>query len=105
VFPPKRKAEHHRGTFHVRSRALVAAAYQNPHQTCWRCGHRLQDCRPHRNGKPAKWTAGHLIDGQVDGPLAPECSPCAASSGARLANLRAKARRTPTRPQRTELTW
>jgi hypothetical protein len=102
AFPrDKQKPAHHRGTYHVRSRALVAAAYADPSTRCWRCGNTLDQCEPHRNGKPARWTAGHLIDGLQDGPMAPECSPCNSQAGARLGNriMRAKRR------QRTNLTW
>jgi hypothetical protein len=92
-FPTRVKPAHYRGTYHARSRALVAAAYANPDTRCWRCGLRLHECKPHRNGRPAKWTAGHLNDGEVNGPLAPECSPCAVTSGARLGNWRSRQRR------------
>ena len=58
---------------------VVAWANHHPTATCWRCGNTIDKCRPHRNGKPARWTAGHLKDGQPDATLtladlAPEAS-------------------------------
>jgi len=49
----------------------------------------------HESKPDAIWTAGHVIDGQVDGRLLPECSPCNYGAGARLRNG----------PPRTGLTW
>lgn len=91
--PAKVKAPHHRGTYHVESAKIRAAAYAQPWTTCWRCGQTLAQIRAR---KPrAKWTAGHINDGEVGGVLLPECSPCNASAGAKLGN----ARRNPKRPQ------
>lgn len=88
------KPPHYRGTYHVQAARLRAAAYANPHTTCWRCGLTLHQI--HRAHPRAKWTAGHLIDGQPGGQLAPECSHCNYSNGQRLRHQAA---------QRTELTW
>jgi hypothetical protein len=52
------------------------AANANPATVCWRCGKTIQDHRPHRSGRPAFWTAGHLRDGDASSPLAPEASTC-----------------------------
>lgn len=42
-----------------------------------------------RRTKPrAVWHAGHLVDGVVGSPLAPECSPCNLSQGGKLGNQR-----------------
>jgi hypothetical protein len=70
---------------------VVRWANTNPHATCWRCGKTIDKCKPHRNGKPARWTAGHLKDGQLDATLTiadlhPECSGCNYSSGASFGN-------------------
>lgn len=67
------------------------AANLDPSTRCWRCGLTLDKCKPHRNGKRARWTAGHLIDGQADhtlalADLAAECSPCNYEFGARYGN-------------------
>lgn len=89
----KPQAAHHKGSHRRRAEAIVAAAYATPSTTCWRCGLTLDKCRPHRNGKPARWQAGHLIDGLKDGPLAAECSSCNTSAGARLGQQRSRRRR------------
>lgn len=88
MFPPRAKPAHHQGRYRTEAPRIVAAANADPETRCWRCGLRIHECRPHRNGKPAHWTAGHLNDGEVDGDLAPECSSCNASAGAQLAARR-----------------
>ena len=87
------KPAHYRGSYHVRSRAVRQAAYANPDTRCWRCGLTLAECRPHRNGKPARWTAGHVLDSNPNSPLLPECSPCNKSAGASYGNRLRGARR------------
>lgn len=90
------KAPHHRGTYHVTAAKVRANANANPDTKCWRCGRTLAQHPPHKNGKPAKWTAGHRVDGQVGGPLAPEASTCNYSAGATTGNQRRGG---------TDLTW
>lgn len=80
------KPAHYRGTYHVASAKVRAAAWANPLTTCWRC--RLTMQQIHLTHPRAKWTAGHLVDGQVGGPLAPECSPCNYAAGGRLRHTR-----------------
>lgn len=92
--PSKPKPAHYRGTYHVQARLVRAHAYANPNTRCWRCGETLQEIR--RRKPRARWTAGHLVDSQPGGALAPECGPCNYAAGARLTNTRA---------QRTALTW
>ncbi len=75
------KAAHHRGAHQRRAKAVTTAADNDPATRCWRC-HRTKA----EHGRP--WHAGHLNDGQVDGPLAPECEQCNTSAGARLGNQR-----------------
>jgi hypothetical protein len=70
------KAPHHAGTYHRRSLALVAAAYANPATTCWRCGKTLAEHRRTLTGKAPRWSAGHVVKGQVDGLLLPEVLSC-----------------------------
>lgn len=89
----RRKPAHYRGDYHVRSRRVREAAYADPLTRCWRCKLMLHECKPHRNGKPATWTAGHLIDGDPRSPLLPECSPCNKSAGASHGNALRGARR------------
>lgn len=84
----KSKGAHHRGTYHVDSRRVRAAANANPGTTCWRCGRTLAEHPPHRNGAPAHWTAGHIIDGDPTSPLAPEVSTCNYTAGAVTGNQR-----------------
>lgn len=95
----KAKAAHHRGTYQVRARKVVDLAKADPSTQCWRCGRTMTAVR--RLKPRARWTAGHLTPGQVDGPLAPECSPCNFGHGARMGNARRRLRRSP----RTDLTW
>lgn len=87
------KAAHHRGTYARQARLVRDAANRNPNTTCWRCGRTLDQHPPHKTGKPATWTAGHINDGQAGGPLAPEASTCNYSAGTRLRNERAKTRK------------
>lgn len=96
--PSKRHKPHHLGSYPAESQRLRQAAWADPSTLCWRCKQPLATCGPnrngrHRNGKPARWTAGHVTDGQVGGPLLPECSPCMASSGATYGNRLRGARR------------
>lgn len=86
---------HHRGT-HNRHAALVRRyAATHPDTRCWSCGRTLNQHEPHRNGQPAKWQAGHTIDGAINPPpwlnphppppgpwLAPEASTCNTTRGA-----------------------
>ena len=82
----------HSGTYPARAKALREAAYADPTTRCWRCKRMIHEIR-HRNGKPAHWTAGHLIDSDPTSPLLPECSPCNKSAGARYGNRLRGARR------------
>lgn len=78
----KPKQAHHRGTYHRRSRLVVAAARADLSTRCWRCNRTMAEIR---KVKPrAIWTAGHLVDGQIEGELRPECSPCNFGAGGRL---------------------
>ena len=86
--PARTKGAHHRGDYHVRSRQVRDQANADPTTTCWRCGRTLAQHPPHKNGKPARWTAGHLIDGDPTSPLAPEASTCNYSAGATTGNAR-----------------
>lgn len=77
------KPAHRRGTYHVASRQIRQAANANSNTKCWRCGLTLSEHAPHHDGKPAKWTAGHLRDGDPLSPMMPEASTCNYSAGAR----------------------
>ena len=84
------KPAHHRGSYHVQARRVRDAANRNPTTRCWRCGLTITEVR---KTKPrARWTAGHLVDGQAGGALAPECSPCNYSNGAAVGNAKRKPR-------------
>lgn len=89
----KVKPPHHKGTYYVASERIRAAAYADPSTICWRCRRTLAEIRA---TKPkARWTAGHLVDGQIEGRLAAECSPCNFAGGARLAHESMRRKRTP----------
>ena len=90
---------HQRRAYVLGSAQVRAAALNDPRSICWRCGLTLQEHMPHRNGKPAFWTAGHTIDGAdsqpwlhprvqpPDGPwLAAEASTCNFAAGAVAGN-------------------
>lgn len=76
------KGAHHTGTYQRRARLLRQAAYANPLTTCWRCGLTLDKHPPHKDGTPARWTAGHTRDSDPTAPLMPEASTCNYASGA-----------------------
>jgi hypothetical protein len=87
------KPAHYRGSYHVASRRVREAAAASPYTTCWRCGRTLAQHPPHKTGKPARWTAGHLRDGDPSSPLLPEASTCNKSAGAAHGNRLRGARR------------
>ena len=66
---------HHSGSYQRRADRVRQLAYANPATKCWRCSRTLAE-------HGTSWQAGHVIDGQVDGELRPECLPCNASAGA-----------------------
>jgi hypothetical protein len=70
------KQAHHRGTYHRRSLALVAQAYANPDTRCAYCGKTLAQHPRTRTGRLPRWSAGHVVKGQVDGALVPEVLSC-----------------------------
>jgi hypothetical protein len=77
---------HYTGNYTRRARLLRQAANANPDTRCWRCGRTLPEHPPHRSGHPPRWQAGHVVDSQVNGALAPEASTCNASAGASYGN-------------------
>lgn len=84
----KQKAAHHRGTYQVTAKRVTDAAYQNPYQQCWRCHLTLPQVQAKYPRRRVHWTAGHLVDGMTDGPLAAECSVCNYGHGAAMGNRR-----------------
>lgn len=96
------KPPHHSGTYHVRARRIREQANANPFTRCWRCGKTMDEIRQLR--PKAKWQAGHLVAGQVNGPMLPECSWCNAKHGQALSTASRQARRTQ-RQRVTDLTW
>lgn len=90
---PGRSRDHYRGDYARRAANVRRAAYLDPNTRCRRCGRTLNQHPPHRNGTPATWDAGHIHDGQIDGPLAPEASTCNRTAGATLGNQRRQARK------------
>ncbi|MEZ5217867.1 MAG: hypothetical protein R2715_15080 [Ilumatobacteraceae bacterium] len=81
-------------TYAKRAAAVRAAAKRNPDTRCWRCGRTLAEHAPHKSGRAAWWTAGHVNDGEVGGELRAEASTCNYSAGASYGN----AQRTRTEP-------
>lgn len=84
--PRKVKPAHYRGSYLVRARHVRQAAYADPSTPCGRCGLTLSEHPPHHNGKPARWQAGHVNDGEAGGRLRPEASTCNLSAGGVLGN-------------------
>lgn len=82
------KGPHHSGDYQRRAAAVRAAANRDPATVCWRCRLTLAQHEPHPNGKPATWTAGHVIDSDPSSPLMPEASTCNYSAGASAGNTR-----------------
>jgi hypothetical protein len=84
---------HHRGAYVARARAVRAAANANPNTRCWRCGHTLDHHPNTKTGRPPRWTAGHVRDGDPTSPLLPEADVCNYAAGAHRTNeLRANPR-------------
>lgn len=94
---PARNRAHYRGSYKREAQQLRAAAYANPDTRCGRCGLTLEEHAPHRNGKPATWDAGHVLDATPGAPLQPEASTCNRSAGTIKSN-QTRARTTTTRP-------
>jgi hypothetical protein len=82
----KVKGPHHRGTFHVQGRHVRQSAYANPATKCWRCGLTLADYAKQHGTQAARWTAGHVRDGEVGGVLLPEHFRCNVQAGNRARN-------------------
>lgn len=91
---------HYRGRYDRHRRLLLDLAATHRDAICWRDGLTLAQHPPHRDGKPATWTAGHTVDGDpgavpwvkvhaVPPPgswLALEASTCNYANGARRKN-------------------
>ena len=75
------KKPHHSGSYPRLAQAVRDDAYANPATVCHKCKRTLA-----QHGR--EWQAGHVIDGLVDGPLAPECAECNARDGAARGNAR-----------------
>jgi hypothetical protein len=95
-FPPRPKPAHYKGNYARRAKAIRDTANANPLTRC-RCGLLAHQHPPHRNGAQGRWTAGHVVDGQVGGALVPEWSTCNLQAGARLGNLRSRPTGKPSR--------
>lgn len=90
---------HRQGSYTADAKTITDQAYANPATRCWRCGLTLAEIQ--RTKPRARWDAGHVIDGQIGGPLKAECSPCNRGRGAAMGNRKRAGK--PTR--RTSLTW
>jgi hypothetical protein len=85
---PAANRSHYSRSYARRAATVRAQAYADPTTRCRRCGKTLAEV------PGSTWDAGHVIDGQIDGPLAPEHAGCNRSAGARLGNQRRKGLRT-----------
>jgi hypothetical protein len=83
--------------YQVRARQLRQRANADPSTRCWRCGLTLVEAQDRCPDKRIVWHAGHVIDGDNDGPLLPEHSHCNTSAGATAGNL--------ARPQQKASRW
>lgn len=72
---PAKNRDHYAGSYQRRAAQLRAYAYANPLTKCWRCGKTRAE-----HGK--RWQAGHIIDGDPNSTLAPECETCNTTAGA-----------------------
>jgi hypothetical protein len=77
---------HYRGDYAARARAIRTAARLDPATRCHRCHLTQAEYAATHGDRAATWQAGHLINGQVDGWLAPEHARCNASAGATHGN-------------------
>ena len=87
---------HWTADYRRRRRLLLATA--TPRSRCRRCGQTIDQHKPHTNGRPAYWQAGHLVDGDPSSPLALEASTCNLSAGGKLGASRLNQRREPVSP-------
>ena len=85
---PQRKGAHHTGAYQKMARQVVLAARADVTTRCWRCGLMLHEHAPHKNGRLAFWTAGHVVTGEVLSPLLPEASTCNFTAGGRTGAAR-----------------
>jgi hypothetical protein len=83
--------------YQVRSRQLRQRANADSSTRCWRCGLTLLEAREREPQRQIVWHAGHVIDGDNNGPLLPEHSHCNTSAGATAGNL--------ARPQQKASRW
>lgn len=79
---------HHSGAYRHEARLVRAQANADPMTRCWRCGKTLAQHPRHKTGRAPYWTAGHVVDSQRGGRLAPEVSTCNFSAGATTGNRR-----------------
>jgi hypothetical protein len=78
---------HHKDRRYVLASARIrAAANANPNTRCWRCGLTLAEHPNTKTGKPPRWTAGHIVDGDLSAGLRPEVDVCNYQAGAAAGN-------------------
>lgn len=77
---------HHAGPYARQARNLRAAANANPDTRCWRCHLTHAEYAAIHGTTAAAWQAGHVVDGQANGQLAPEHARCNHSAGASHGN-------------------
>lgn len=74
--------------------AIRDQANADPTTRCRRCGLTHEEAAQRWGTQAAAWTAGHINDGQVDGPLVAEHARCNYSAGATAGNRRRRGLRT-----------
>lgn len=87
---PGSHRDHYAGEYDRRARAVRAKANRDPTTCCMSpaCKHANGTLAQHPPG--STWDAGHVNDGQPNGPLQPEVSGCNRAAGAAMGNRRRK---------------
>jgi hypothetical protein len=83
---------HHHGTYAKRARLVRTAAWSDERTVCWRCGLTYREGVMRYGEAGARWQAGHVIDGQVNGELRPEHRTCNLRAGAAYGNSKREPR-------------
>lgn len=82
----KVKAAHHRGAHQRRAKLVCDWAWAHPDTRCARCGLTYAEAAKRWGQARAKWTGGHVNDGEINGAYQPEHLHCGSSAGATYGN-------------------
>jgi len=83
---------HHAGSYGRRAAFVRSQAWAYTDTRCWRCGLTHAEGVARYGEQGARWQAGHVVDGQVDGELRPEHARCNTSAGAAHGNRKREPR-------------